>query len=57
MAYRGAYFPVKGCIDGDLCEQFFSLDSSQQRSVADELDRTVSEVCKKIEDMRYTRLI
>lgn len=57
MAYRSAYFPVKGCIDGDLCEQFFSLDASHQRSIADELDRTVSEVCKKIEDMRYTRLI
>jgi splicing factor 3B subunit 3 len=22
LAYRGAYFPVKDVIDGDLCEQF-----------------------------------
>jgi hypothetical protein len=25
MAYRSAYFPVKGCIDGDLCEQVSSV--------------------------------
>ena len=31
-------------IDGDLCEQFNSMDTSKQRSVADELDRNPSEV-------------
>eukprot|EP00300_Choanocystis_sp_HF-7_P011202 c17356_g1_i1.p1 GENE.c17356_g1_i1~~c17356_g1_i1.p1 ORF type:complete len:1268 (-),score=345.39 c17356_g1_i1:55-3513(-) len=53
IAYRGAYFPVKNVIDGDLCEQFSSLPYAKQREIAEELDnRTPSEVCKKLEDMR-----
>ena len=31
-------------IDGDLCEQFNSLESSKRRNIADELDRTPAEV-------------
>ncbi len=32
-------------IDGDLCEQFNSLDVAKKRAIAEDLDRTPSEVC------------
>ncbi|PLW12995.1 hypothetical protein PCANC_20927 [Puccinia coronata f. sp. avenae] len=52
LAYRGYYFPVKNCIDGDLCEAFAILPSAKQLQVAAELDRSVSDVLKKIEALR-----
>ena len=44
LAFRSYYFPVRNVIDGDLCEMYNSLDTAKQRSIADELDRTASEV-------------
>jgi hypothetical protein len=38
--------------DGDLCEQFSALPVKVQQSIAAELDRTPSEVVKKLEDFR-----
>ncbi|KAL0481974.1 splicing factor 3B subunit 3 [Acrasis kona] len=52
LAYRSFYFPVKATVDGDLCELFLSLEVSKQRSIAEELRRTVADVAKKIEDMK-----
>jgi len=52
LAFRSFYFPVKNVIDGDLCEQFNSVDASKQQAVADDLDRTPNEVSKKLEDIR-----
>jgi splicing factor 3B subunit 3 len=52
LAYRSYFFPVRNVIDGDLCEMFNALDNTKQKSVADELDRTPSEVSKKLEDIR-----
>jgi len=52
MIYRGYYVPVKGTIDGDLCERFASLPLEKQRRIANEMDRSIAEVQKKIEDMR-----
>jgi splicing factor 3B subunit 3 len=52
MIYRGYYVPVKGAIDGDLCERFGVLPLEKQRRIANEMDRSVAEVQKKIEDMR-----
>ncbi|CAG9466962.1 unnamed protein product [Pedinophyceae sp. YPF-701] len=52
MAYRSYYFPVKGTIDGDLCEQFGSLASAVQADITSGLDRPASEVLKKLEDIR-----
>ena len=49
LAYRGAYAPVKGVIDGDLCNEFRLLSMQKQAQIAQELDRTTSEVLKKIE--------
>lgn len=54
LSYRSSYIPVKATIDGDLCEQYNSLDPSKRKTIADELDRSTSEVSKKLEDMRTT---
>lgn len=53
MVFRSSYVPVKGVIDGDLCEQFLSIPSEKQRAIANELEeRKPSEVAKKLEDTR-----
>eukprot|EP00727_Mastigamoeba_balamuthi_P006206 m51a1_g2204 putative splicing factor 3b subunit 3-like (1210) ;mRNA; r:168623-173209 len=57
MAYRSYYFPVKDVIDGDLCEQFATLDEERQQGIAQELERTPAEVMKKLEDLRHNRLL
>lgn len=44
--------PLQNVLDGDLCEQFNSIDIAKQKSIADDLDRTPSEVSKKLEDIR-----
>ena len=35
-------------IDGDLCEQYNSLDPSKKKSIAEDLDRTPSEVSRAL---------
>jgi len=52
LAFRSYYFPVKGVVDGDLCEQYSALDPEKQRQIASELDRSPMEVMKKLEDIR-----
>ncbi|XP_065186396.1 splicing factor 3B subunit 3-like [Sycon ciliatum] len=52
LHYRSYYHPLRNVIDGDLCEQFNSLDHSKRKSIAEDLDREPSEVSKKLEDMR-----
>ncbi|KDR20301.1 splicing factor 3B subunit 3 [Zootermopsis nevadensis] len=52
LSFRSYYYPVKNVLDGDLCEQFNSIDIAKQKSIADDLDRTPSEVSKKLEDIR-----
>jgi len=54
LSWRGYYVPVKGVVDGDLCETFARLPQSKQSSIAGELDRTVGEVLKKLEQLRVT---
>lgn len=39
-------------IDGDLCEQFNSLEPAKQKAIAGDLERTPAEVSKKLEDIR-----
>lgn len=39
-------------MDGDLCEQFTSLDVAKQKTIASDLGRTPNEVAKKLEDIR-----
>ncbi|KIL68220.1 hypothetical protein M378DRAFT_158762 [Amanita muscaria Koide BX008] len=54
LTWRGYYVPVKGVVDGDLCEMYAKLPGSKQSSIAGELDRTVGEVLKKLEQLRVT---
>lgn len=54
LAWRGYYVPVKAVVDGDLCEMFARLPPSKQSAIASELDRTVGEVLKKLEQLRVT---
>lgn len=48
LAYRGYYAPVKGVIDGDLCERFALLPNEKKQAIAGELDRSVKEIERKI---------
>ncbi|KAF9434587.1 Splicing factor 3B subunit 3 [Entomortierella beljakovae] len=52
LSYRSYHVPVKGTIDGDICEQYNLLSGDKKRIIAEELDRTPAEIQKKIEDMR-----
>lgn len=54
LAWRGYYVPVKAVVDGDLCEMYARLPANKQSSIANELDRTVGEVLKKLEQLRVT---
>ncbi|KAM0343269.1 hypothetical protein ACHAPU_008719 [Fusarium lateritium] len=52
LMYRGYYAPVKGVIDGDLCERFNLLPNDKKQMIAGELDRSVREIERKISDIR-----
>ncbi|KAK4695986.1 splicing factor 3B subunit 3, partial [Lecanoromycetidae sp. Uapishka_2] len=52
LIYRGYYVPVKGMIDGDLCERYAMLPNDKKQMIAGELDRSVREIERKISDMR-----
>ncbi len=52
LIYRGYYVPVKGIIDGDLCERFSLLSADKKAMIAAELERDVREIEKKISEMR-----
>ena len=52
LMYRGYYVPVKGVIDGDLCERFMRLSADQKSKIAAEVEREVREVERKVQEMR-----
>lgn len=53
LIYRSYYVPVKGTIDGDLCERYALLPMDKKQMIAAELDgRSVREIERKISDMR-----
>ena len=52
LIYRSYYVPVKGVIDGDLCERYTLLPTDKKMMIAGELDRSVREIERKISDMR-----
>ncbi|KAI9208104.1 CPSF A subunit region-domain-containing protein [Polychytrium aggregatum] len=55
LSYRSFFQPCRAVIDGDLCEKYLhtsQLTPDQKSSIAEELERSVHEVAKKIEDMR-----
>ena len=43
---------LQNVLDGDVCEQYNTIDTAKQKSIAEDLDRTASEVSKKLEDIR-----
>lgn len=51
LSFRSYYFPVKAVIDGDLCQQFMSLEAAKQRQIAEELDRPLSDICLLIDQL------
>ncbi|KAI9814234.1 MAG: pre-mRNA-splicing factor rse1 [Pycnora praestabilis] len=52
LIYRSYYVPVKGVLDGDLCERYALLPNDKKQMIAGELDRSVREIERKISDMR-----
>jgi splicing factor 3B subunit 3 len=52
QSYRSYYAPAMHVVDGDLCDAFNSLSHEQQTKIAEDLDRTVGEIMKKLEDTR-----
>jgi splicing factor 3B subunit 3 len=52
LMYRSYYAPVKGIIDGDLCERYTLLPNDKKQMIAGELDRSVREIERKISDLR-----
>ncbi|KAI0816518.1 pre-mRNA-splicing factor rse-1 [Xylaria sp. FL0064] len=52
LIYRSYYAPIKGVIDGDLCERFALLSHDKKQMIAGELDRSIREIERKISDLR-----
>jgi hypothetical protein len=49
---KAIFSKLQNVMDGDLCEQYTSLDPVKQKSIASDLGRTPNEVAKKLEDIR-----
>jgi len=56
ISFRSAFVPVNNVVDGDLCDRFTSLKPDAQHTIASDLDRTPTEVAKKIEDTKHRLL-
>lgn len=52
LMYRGYYVPVKGVVDGDLCERYMKLSVDMKQKIASELERDIREVERKVQEMR-----
>ena len=52
LQYRSFYQPVKHTIDGDLCERFGSMPYVKQKEFSDDIDRSITDIMKKIEEAR-----
>ncbi|OTA68782.1 hypothetical protein K449DRAFT_451182 [Hypoxylon sp. EC38] len=48
LMYRGYYAPVKGVIDGDLCERYVLLPNDKKQMIASEFGRSMREMERKI---------
>jgi len=56
QAYRSYYAPIKHVIDGGLCEMYGKLRYEDQKKIADQMEREVAEITKKLEDTRNALL-
>ncbi len=52
LMFRSYYVPVKGVVDGDLCERFLRLGVDKKAKIAAEVEREVREVERKVQEMR-----
>jgi splicing factor 3B subunit 3 len=52
VSYRSYYMPVRDVTDGDLCALFSSLPNDTKKRISADLDRTPTEVAKKLDDAR-----
>lgn len=50
--YRSSYGPVKCVVDGDLLEEFAVTDKTKRKALSSELDKTPSEIDKKLEEIK-----
>jgi splicing factor 3B subunit 3 len=50
--FRSCYGPVKCVIDGDLCEEYFSMESEKQKQLTKDLDKNKNEVLNSLLDIR-----
>lgn len=48
LIYRSYYVPVKGVIDGYLCERYLLLTNDKKQMIGSELDRSVREIERNI---------
>ncbi|KAI1860422.1 hypothetical protein JX265_009821 [Neoarthrinium moseri] len=53
LMYRSSYMPVKGVIDGDLCERYALLADDKKQMIADQLGHSVLKMERKISDARH----
>ena len=52
LSYRSYFYPVKNIFDGELCFKFINaLSYSKQRDFAENIDRSVIEIMKKLEEV------
>jgi splicing factor 3B subunit 3 len=56
QAYRSFYAPSKHVVDGDLCDAYLQLPYETKQKIAEQLERSVGEVIKKLEDTRNSLL-
>ena len=56
QSYRSYYAPIKHIVDGDLCDAYAQLSYDAKQKIASQLDRSVGEVMKKLEDTRNALL-
>eukprot|EP00474_Spongospora_subterranea_P009375 CRZ09833.1 hypothetical protein [Spongospora subterranea] len=53
LSYRSSYFPVKDCIDLDLCEQFPLLPAATRQSISNDLHIDPRDLIRKIQEQRH----
>jgi splicing factor 3B subunit 3 len=52
LAFRSYFAPVKAVLDGELCEQYGALSLNKQNEFATDVDRTPTEIIKRLEEVR-----
>jgi splicing factor 3B subunit 3 len=56
QSYRSYYAPIRHIVDGDLCDAYAQLPYDAKQKIAEQLDRSVGEVMKKLEDTKNALL-